>query len=249
MRKAAPLLAPLLLLGCAHTYFGDGPRFEPLEPTWKRVGILFPDITTYRFSGGGVKEYRADLSAATSRYLAQAIRGALQGEGIEAVYIEEQQKTAELKKLEKLLQYTTKTIQANLYGEHSFGLMLDSPDYSVGQIQPLCDSLQVDGILAVYGTEESFTDEFREYQQSQARARTTRSACLGACLGLTTGYFTYRVYSPAPERVFVCGILAGSRGFIRWYNHAITQREQNESGNAAARTIAEDLLQNFRRRK
>lgn len=203
--------------GCAPKNVGWGPNFSAVDNRTRRVAVLKPELYSYEVSGGGVPEYRIDWSSLAAQNLSKALHRELNNKKFAGILIDENGEDLDLDTIHSFVQLTASAIRNHLYGKQAFIPQIDSFDYSVGPIAKLCDQLEVDAALFVFGTDENYSRLHKETLKKAARVKTAKSAVWGTLSILLTGYGSFATHSIPQERTSLCCVVADRQGRIIWF--------------------------------
>ncbi|MBE2213081.1 MAG: hypothetical protein IAE82_04350 [Opitutaceae bacterium] len=158
----ALLAAALTLSGCAATGRVATNRMHSSALSQmnsvQTTAVVPPEITLHQLSAGGVREQRDDWTEA-ARANARATLEQMRPERM--VYLRDvalpPEIAAELEEVKALY----RTIDANitLFGNPMVGLptALGRFDYSVGSVDKICEAVDADALLLIYGEDDYFT--------------------------------------------------------------------------------------------
>jgi hypothetical protein len=246
---AAALLLAALLPGCARTYLGYGPNFHYPDDAIKRIAVLPPDIRTYEISGGGIPEYRVDLSDSAGRACSRAAVSLLGTRMFEPVAVEKDTSKRALDSLSPFVEHVVRTIQKALYQEHPFENERDSFTYSIGEVRDLCARHGADAVMFLFGIDERYSALRKKTLETEATVKTVRSGILSVFTAVFLGVGAYRVYSAMPERTWLCCCVADREGKIIWFRQYLEADNADLTRQDGAREVVRKAIEGFFRRK
>jgi len=207
----------MIYFGCTPRYTGYGPHFPAVEPHLKKIAILTPDFSTFEVSGGGIPEYREDWSALGRNNLRLSLNDELTRHRFEGILVDSATLPFSTDTLRIFIKQIAGAIQRNLYGRNPFLCEINEFSYSIGSIAELCDHLESDAVLFIFGMDEKYSDLRVKTLSKEADLKTARSACFSTISLILLGSATYTTYRVPNETTYLYCLIADRSGKVVWF--------------------------------
>lgn len=199
-----------MAVGCAPIIRTVHPQFEIRAKDIKTTGFLSPDIKVYEFTAGGMRELRDDWCATGKENVQSAVMECLREKpfAIKPITIDKDLEE-ELADIYALYSAVSISINAHIRGsEHQFPEKVKNFDYSIGSVEKILKTYEVDALLFVYGYDEISTAG----RQVLKVVGIIASAALAAAAGGGP------VITPRSGITIISVALVDPSGTILWYN-------------------------------
>ncbi|NLD99151.1 MAG: hypothetical protein GX640_04700, partial [Fibrobacter sp.] len=236
----------LCLGGCAARYTGYGPHFSPVEKTIKRIAILNPEIYSFDVSEGGINEFRVDWSDIAKEKLAEALTVKLNSKGFIPTVIKDTESGVCTDTVRAIIKIVTNEIQKRLYGKNSFYNQIEKFDYSTGSVSQICNLLNVDALLFVFGLDENYSVERIKNLSKTASVKTARSTIMAVISTILIGSGTIRTYSVPFERTYLSCTEVDTSGQIVWFKKYFEADGYDMRKPYDAAKLAQSITKGFR---
>lgn len=205
------LIASLAVTGCATAPVSNAKLHHAASTqisSIRTTAVVPPDITLSQLSAGGVREQRDDWTEA-ARTNARATLEAMRPERM--VYLRDVALAPELADELAEVKALYRTIDANmmLFGNPMIGLptAMGRFDFSVGSVDRLCEAVEADALLLIYGEDDYFTGSRKFMTGLGVVASIAASALTGNAVMMT----------PASGNEHISAALVARDGTLLWY--------------------------------
>lgn len=234
-----------LFTGCASHYQGYGPQLSAFDNHIRKIAIINPDLYVFDVSGGGVPEFRIDWTRQAEYNLGEALKAQLGRIGADGMYFADMQNLPAIDAIVPFVKFTATIIQRHLYGNNPFLNQLDSFEYSTGPLLELCNYLQVDAVMFVFGSDENFSDLHKTTLKKSVSVKNVKSVIAAILLGPGN----LNIYSIPLERTFICCLIADNNGKVIWYRQYLKSDGSDLRKTSDASKIARQVLNGLSFRK
>jgi|WetSurMetagenome_2_1015567.scaffolds.fasta_scaffold341378_1 hypothetical protein len=251
--RCISIVSAVLLLPLQQIYSQSVSLCKPpncIPDSIRTLGLIVLDYNSYYLTAGGIYEYNGQLSDSGQAQLIRSITSALQKKGFVIKLFPKEEKDPALMDVQALYRTVKYEIDEHVNGmENTFYTRVNDFDYSLGSVKDQVSRYGVDGLLYVYGYDETRTrlrSVVAGEAQAAAVAGAVTSAIMRAFLGFSLGgggISLRKDYS-----IVSAGLIAGS-GAICWYNRIFKVGNYNLCSAEHADLIADELVESIRARR